>query len=179
MTLIALLRGINVSGQKSVKMVDLAALLESLGFENVRTYIQSGNVVFASSSADVGKIGKQIGEAIRVKFGFEVTVIVRTAEELGKIISGNPLLKLPGIDEDRLHVTLLSEPPDAKAVAQLAMGESKNEKYRVLGREAYLYCPDGYGTSKLNNSAFEKKLGVRATTRTWKTMRALYEMARR
>ncbi len=177
MTLIAFLRGINVSGRKPVKMAELAALVESLGFENVRTFIQSGNVVSDSSAKDTWKAETLIGEAIRKNFGFDVTVIVRTADEQGKIIAGNPLLKDRGVDEDRLHVTLLAAQPAKDVLAGLAMGESKNERYAVKGREAYLYCPDGYGRSKLNNTAFEKKLGVPATTRTWKTMKALVEMA--
>jgi uncharacterized protein (DUF1697 family) len=179
MTLVAFLRGVNVSGRKPVKMADLAALVESLGFKNVRTYIQSGNVVFDSPAKDTRKAGSLIGEAIIKKYGFDVTVIVRTADELGKIIAGNPLLKDSGVDEDRLHVTILEAAPEKGVVAGLAMGESKNEKFQVKGNEVYLYCPDGYGRSKLNNTAFEKKLGVPATTRTWKTIRALYEMTRR
>ncbi|TAL35958.1 MAG: DUF1697 domain-containing protein [Spirochaetes bacterium] len=175
-TLIAFLRGINVSGQKPVRMTDLVALFESLGYARVRTYIQSGNVVFEAAAGGVDALESDIGEAIRKKYGYEVTVIIRTADELRDIVAGNPLLKILGIAPDRFYVTLFDRIPDARKVAGLAMGEDDAERYEVKGREAYLYCPRGYGRSRLNNQAFEKKLGLAATTRSWKTMLALLEM---
>jgi uncharacterized protein (DUF1697 family) len=176
MNYIALLRGINVSGQKSIKMADLIKLFESLGFRNVRTYVQSGNVLFESDSVNMDEMVKKIENKINEVFGFMVVVIIRSSEELKKIITGNPLIREPGIDVEKLHVTFLRELPDKKVLSTADIKKEENEKFAISGREVYIYCPNGYGRTNLNNATFEKKLKTIATTRNWKTTNKLYEL---
>ena len=165
MKYIALLRGINVSGKNSIKMAALKAMFESLGFNKVETYIQSGNVIFENEACNTKKLEVKIKEEINNTFGFEVETIVRTEEELINIISNNPLFKEVNIEIDKLHVTLLLNKPEEAIIDTLELKKEENEKYKLLGNEVYLYCPNGYGNTKLNNTMLEKKLKVAATTR--------------
>ncbi len=178
MTYIALLRGINVGGGKAIRMPELLMAFEGLGFKKVVTYVQSGNVVFEGGDYDPKKIALLVENAIKHKFGFKIKVIIRTAGELEKIVSGNPLLKHPEIEFDKLHITFLANMPDERLVLKLHMPKKKNEQYTISGREVYLHCPDGYGKTRLNNQAFEKKLAMPATTRNWKTINALLEISK-
>jgi uncharacterized protein (DUF1697 family) len=176
-TCISLLRGINVSGQKIIKMAELKALFEAAGFRDVTTYIQSGNVLFRSKK-NPSDAGTAIANAIRKQYGFDVTVIVRQPDELASVIKKNPFAGRRGIDETKLHVTFLREQPSpalVKALAPLA-AKSKDE-YRIVGREVYLHCPTGYGNTLLTNTFFEKHLKVAATTRNCNTINTLLSMA--
>ena len=175
---IAMLRGINVSGQKIIKMDRLRETFESLGFGGVQTYIQSGNVVFKSAKVSAQALAQKIAAKILADFTFSVSVLVRTPEELGLVLKHNPLLKQPGIDEVRLHVTFLSEPAPETAEEILKPLVAKSECFSICGREIYLYCPDGYGKTKLSNCVVEKKLSVQATTRNWHTANVLFDMTR-
>ncbi len=177
MTYIALLRGINVVGKKIVRMKDLSHMFESMKFRNVRTYLQSGNVIFESPPTAPQVIAKKIGKKVEEKFGFPVSVILRTPDEMKKLIAANPLLKDKTVQRERLHVTFLSTPPDGKTISALDMKKEPNEKFIIKGREIYLYCPNGYGVSKLNNNTFEKKLNTTATTRNWNTTTKLLELS--
>lgn len=174
-TYISLLRGINVSGQKKIRMEELKALYESLGYERVTTYIQSGNVVFAAQGKE---LPSHIETAIRERFGFEVPVILRRDTEMEAILAANPFLTRHDIDESRLHVVFLQEAPSDFALERLSEMQTGEDEFRVNGSEIYLHCPNGYGRSKLSNSALEKKLGVMATTRNWKTVNQLHRIAR-
>ena len=174
---IAMLRGINVSGYKIIKMERLRAALASLGFSDVKTYIQSGNVVFKSATASTSSLEKKIAGEILEAFGFAIPVAVRTPGELGAVLKNNPLLEPPGLEEARLHVSFLSEPAPKSAAEILKPLAAKSERFAVCGQEIYLYCPDGYGETQLSNSAIEKKLSVQASTRNWKTVNTLFEMA--
>ena len=174
---IAMLRGINVSGQKTIKMERLRASLASLGFSDVKTYIQSGNVVFKAATPSTSSLEKKIAGKIFEDFGFAVPVAIRTPEELGAVLKNNPLLKLPSLEEARLHISFLSGSAPKTAAEILKPLAAKSERFAVCGREIYLYCPDGYGETKLSNSAIEKKLSVQATTRNWKTVNTLFAMA--
>jgi uncharacterized protein (DUF1697 family) len=176
MTSIALLRGINVGGKNTVRMAELVSLLQSLHFANVRSYLQSGNFVFDHGRAGPSALSDGIEQAISQKFGFDVKVIVRTAEELRSLISGNPLLDMPEIDREKLHVTFLKDTPVKPDISYFEAIKEPKERLRIKGKEVFLYCPNGYGRSKLTNQAFEKKQGVAATTRNWKTVNALAEM---
>jgi uncharacterized protein (DUF1697 family) len=174
---ISLLRGINVSGQKKIKMEDLRALYESLDFENVRTYIQSGNVIFSCSVSDIGELSKKIEDKIHDTYGYPVSVIIRTPAEMKDALDNNPFSGNRNKEASKLYVTFLSAAPsyaDVNAVYQLI---SQPEEAVIRGREVYLFCPGGYGKSKLTNSFFEKKLGVSATTRNWKTANILFELS--
>ena len=175
---VAMLRGINVGRGKVVKMERLRASLESLGFSGVRTYVQSGNVAFESERKPAAELSKKIEAKILRDFGFAVPVILKTSKEIEQVVSDNPLVKEKGIDDSKLHVTFLSGAPPAAAVKALEPLATNHERFRVLNREIYLYCPDGYGRSKLTNTTIEKKLSVVATTRNWRTVNALLEMAK-
>src|SRR5512137_1495419 len=154
---IALLRGINVGGQKRIGMADLVQLCTSLGFDNVRTYLQSGNVLFESPDRDPGRLSSMISENISQKFGFSVNVILRTSDELRRIILANPVEK-EGLDADKYHVTFLSDIPSEDFPGSGMKGKDGQDRYVIIGREIYLFCPNGYGRTKFSTTFFEKKL---------------------
>lgn len=171
---IALLRGVNVSGRK-VPMKDLKECLESLGCANVRTYIQSGNVVFEHSRESIPALIKRVESGISKAFGFQIQVIIRSKGELSEIVERFPFSRT---EEERSHVTFLkSEPTAVLSASSVEARRSKSEKFLVSGKEIYLYCPDGYGVTKLSNSFFERQSGVPTTTRNWRTVLALNEIA--
>ena len=177
MKYIALLKGINIGRSKRIKMADLVKTLESLGFKNVKTYLQSGNVIFEHDSSDIAEIEESIERKISETFSFSVDVIIRTKDELENIVNGNPFISEPDIELDKLHVTFLSDIPDQKAVLKLDINKAENEKFEIIGREVYIYCPNGYARTKLKNDMFERKLNTTATTRNWKTTKKLMELS--
>jgi len=173
---VAMLRGINVSGHKSIKMEDLRAMCGDLGFRDVETYVQIGNIVLQSSLENPTIISKRIGAKIIESFGFEVPVIIRTSKEMRNVISNNPFLKENGIDSSKLHITFLSEIVPKTSLEKLAEPPTSPDRFHPAPREIYIYCPSGYGKTKLSNDAIEKALSVTATTRNWKTTNKLLEM---
>jgi uncharacterized protein (DUF1697 family) len=177
-TFISILRGINVSGQKKILMADLKELFEGLHFKNVTTYIQSGNVVFKSDAkiSDI-QLAEKIEKAISAKYNFEVPVIIRTKEELEKIISQNPFAKEKNIDLKKLHITFLSTTPAKEKAEQIKEVNFSPDQFIIKGKEIYLHIPNSYGETKLSNKFFENKLKVSATTRNWNTVNKLFEMA--
>lgn len=177
MKYISLLRGINVGGQKKILMKDLKALYENLGFENVVTYIQSGNVLFETKETAIETLEHQIADAIQKTYGFEVPVLVKTAASLQKIFEENDYVALHGDDISRLYFTLLGETPDPELVDALMAMDYQPEEFYITNDTVYFYCPIGYGKTKLTNNFFEKKLNVSATTRNYKTMKKLVELA--
>jgi uncharacterized protein (DUF1697 family) len=174
---VAILRGINVSGQKLIKMERLRASLEDLGAGDVQTYIQSGNIVFKAAKQSSECLAKKITGKILSDFGFPVPVLIRTADEIAAVVRGNPFVQETEVDHSKLHVTFLSDTAPPAAEKPLAALAAKSERFQVCGRDIYLCCPDGYGNTKLSNSAIEKKLSLQATTRNWKTVNVLSEMA--
>jgi len=173
-TYVSMLREINVSGQKTVKMEELKKLYESLGLKDVQAYIQSGNVIFKSSEAGSILTGR-IEKKIREYFGFDVVVLLRTKDELQKLVNNNPFSKK---SIDNLYVTFLSGYPALSPLEELNKAKAKSEEFFISGREICLFCPDGYGKTKLSNNFFERKLNVQATTRNWKTVNKLLELAK-
>ena len=178
MKYISLLRGINVSGQKKIKMVDLKALYESLGLKDVSTYIQSGNVIFSDGSKTEAALKQMLESAIEKRYSFKVPVSIITTRKLADILDANPFAKLDLEKEGtKVLISFLSEEPP-KAKVQSLMGYVKEpEKLIVDGKQVYLHCPEGYGKSKLNNIFLEKKLGVEATTRNLKSVVKLRELS--
>lgn len=176
-TFISILRGINVSGQKKILMADLKSLYENLKFKDVKTYIQSGNVVFKSDEklSDID-LAQKIEITIDKKYNFDVPVIIRSKEELGKIILANPFLKENNIDVKKLHVTFLSQIPATKSVESMEEINYSPDQFIIKGKEIYLYIPGSYGETKLSNNFFEKKLKLSSTTRNWNTVNKLFEM---
>ena len=174
---VSMLRGINVSGHKQIKMSRLQELFEALGFGQVKTYIQSGNVVFRARQNSPQDVSRKIEEKILSDFGFSVPVISKTPAELGKTLQDNPFLKKRGVDLSKLHVTFLSQAPAETGLKKLEALKAGPDQWQCRVREIYLYCPDGYGRTKLSNNALEKVLMVTATTRNWRTVNQLYQMA--
>jgi len=173
-TFLSILRGINVSGQKKIVMADLKALYEELGFKNVTTYIQSGNVIFAAKNAD--SLAKKIEEKILKKYEYNVPVIIRTGDEMQSILAENPFLQNKNIALDKLHVTFLSDAPKQELLDKTKELNYEPDQFIIIEREVYLHCPNGYGRTKLTNSFFENKLKVKATTRNWKTVNELFKI---
>jgi uncharacterized protein (DUF1697 family) len=171
-----MLRGINVGGHKPVKMERLRKSFEKLGCTNVKTYVQSGNVVFEAPRDPILRWQEKIEKQIARDFGFSVPVALRTSTELAEIIERNPFPPDPAIDQSKLHVTFLGGPCAESKSAALSPLVGLGERFRISEREVYLYCPNGYGITKLSNTAIEQKLGMRATTRNWKTVNALLQM---
>ena len=174
---VALLRGINLGARNKLAMGDLRALVESLGGTDVETYVQSGNVAFGST-ASAGRLETALAEKLRTVHTLEVPVLVRSSAELDELAKRNPFLRT-GADATSLHVTFLAGKPKRALVEALDPVTSAPDELRVVGREVYLLCPNGYGRSKLSNAFFEKRLGEVATTRNWRTVLALAELAGR
>ena len=173
---IALLRGINVSGQKKIRMTDLKAHLDELGWEGIHTYIQSGNIVFRSTDGNPGQLAQKIKQKLQDKYGFEAPTLVLDPRELMHIIRNNPFTRDPGTAEDRLYVTFLFDTPRADLARKLQELKRHNEQFVHDDKIIFLYYQEEYGRAVMNNNAFEKALQVEATTRNWKTVNKLYEM---
>ncbi len=173
-TYISMLRGINVSGQKKINMDDLKKLYESLGFENVQTYIQSGNVIFECSNKNIADIKSAIEKKIKQLFDFDVIVFIRTKDEFKNLIENSPF---SAQDINNLYVTFLSDAPVKISEEEFKKAKAPSEEFLISDREIYLLCPDGYGRTKLSNNFFERKLKLCATTRNWKTVNKLFELA--
>jgi uncharacterized protein (DUF1697 family) len=176
-TLISLLRGINVSGHRRVSMADLKALYESLGYQSVRTYLQSGNVVFDAPGADPKKHASAIEKAIARILGHEVAVVVKAAKAFSNVTRSNPFVGRAGFDDDFLHATFLIHPSEDLTLDGLNLPLQGKEVAQLVGDVVFLYCPNGYGRTRINNNYFEKALRARATTRNWRTVIALDKMA--
>ncbi|HVV49959.1 MAG TPA: DUF1697 domain-containing protein [Polyangia bacterium] len=174
---VAMLRGINVSGAKPVKMEALRASFEALGFSKVRTYVQSGNVVFVAKERAAAPLAPKIAARIARDFGYDVPVLVLGAAELARVVAENPFAGQKGVDPAKLHVTFLAGAPAAAGLKKMEAVASGRDQLRCRGTSVYLHCPDGYGNTKLNNNAFERALAVGATTRNWKTVTTLAAMA--
>ncbi len=174
---IALLRGINVSGQKKIKMSELQLLFEDMGFGEVETYIQSGNVIFCSNEKFIEKIEAEISSGIKNKFGFDVKVVVMKSKEIEYVFKNNPFIKRKK-DADKLCVTFLSKTPSDENIEKMHAIDYSPEEYVIDRRYIYLFLPNGFGKAKLNNNFFENKLKVFGTARNWKTIRKLSELAK-
>jgi uncharacterized protein (DUF1697 family) len=176
-TFIALLRGINVSGKNMIKMNDLVVHIESLGFKKIRTYIQSGNIIFETENQDKKQIQNYIHKKIKDVYGFDVPTLVKSADELKSVFENNPFINGHHIDIDKLHVTFLNDFPSKENVTKLSDFRNLEDQFILVEDVAYIFCENGYGRTKLNNTFFENKLNASATTRNWKTVGKLVEMA--
>ena len=172
---IALLRGINVSGQKKIKMSDLKLLIEDLGFQNVATYIQSGNVIFSSKEKSVKKLESKISSGIKNKYGFDVQVLIIKPDEIEYVFRKNPFIKKKKAT-DKLYVTFLAKKPTSENKKILETKDFSPEEYVIDRKFIYLFYPNGAGKAKLNNNLLESKLKLPATTRNWNTIKTLSEL---
>jgi len=183
-TFVALLRAVNVSGQNGIPMAELRASMAASGYDDVRTYLQSGNIVFAAAAAAAAEqeLAAEIHQLIAREFGHDVKALVLTAAELARVAAANPFLPAArdtAAVERFSHATFLEEPAPEAAFAGLALPAQPEEQAMLAadGRVIYLYLPHGYGRTKLNNGYFERHLGAAATTRNWRTVLALVEMS--
>lgn len=176
---VAILRGINVGGKRKIRMADLLDLFAEAGFTNSSTYIQSGNILFnAADDLSETDISKKISTAIRDKYGFDVPVIVRSANELEAAIKNNPFYTGKEDELNHLHLTFLDKAPEQEAIKTAESVDSGEDKFVVDKRDIYVFCQGKYHQSKLSNNFFENKLKVTATTRNWKTVLKLCELAK-
>ena len=173
---VSLFRGINVGGNKSVRMDALKELHESLGLQRVETYIQSGNVVFTSDDAIPSQLSRQIEEAFEHKFGFLSKVMVRTAEQFNVIIENSPFKDQPMKESKWVVVMFLASDPINTALEDIQKTYSGPEELHIIGQEVYIYYPEGIGRSKLTNTFLEKKLKTMGTARNWNTVLKLQKM---
>ncbi|MCF7804521.1 MAG: DUF1697 domain-containing protein [Candidatus Marinimicrobia bacterium] len=174
-TYIALFRGINVGGRHRIKMADLRSLLEDLGLEDVNSYIQSGNVVFRSKKVDTSELSEQISAAIAENYDFKPNVFILEKKKFIRAMEANPFPDAES-DDRRLHLTFLEAEPENPDMDGLREVKKESEEYELKGQKFYLYAPEGIGRSKLANKA-EKLLGVSTTSRNWRTMGKIREMA--
>ncbi len=174
-TMIAILRGINVGGKRKVLMDDLKLLCSKIGLLNVRTYIQSGNIIFNSSGSNKD-IEDQLENAIEEKYGFSVPVIVRTHNELISTINNNPFYT-SDTDINKLHLTLLKNVPKKEGIIQAQTFNYNPDLFSIENKDVFIYCEGKYHQTKLSNTFFEKQLKVQASTRNWKTILKLLELS--
>lgn len=166
-TYIALLRGINVSGQKKIPMSELRKLFESLKFQNVQTYIQRGNVIFQSAEGNKNILENIIQKAMLSHFGFDVSVLVRTLVDIKTILDACPFSE---VKKTNSYFTLLRTFPDKRLMDETSLISYSNEEFRITEKCVYLFAQLGYGNAKCNNNYFERKLKFNATTRNYRTM---------
>lgn len=171
-----MLRGINVSGQKLLRMEALREIYVGLGLANPRTYVQSGNVIFESDEKDLAALRKRIEAGIQIACGYSVPVFIRQGRELLHILEHNPFLTRRNIDLTRLYVTFLYNSPPESAWGKAIVPAGIADEFSRGEQDVHLFCPNGYGKTKLSNGFFERKLGVPVTTRNWNTVNALYRM---
>jgi len=164
-------------GGKTLKMADLKKMFEKLDFKNVRTYIQSGNVFFQDHNEKPEVLEQTIQKQIKDDFNMTVSVIVLTPGKLERIIEANSFNDDPGKVKSYLHVTFLQTKPENYNKESVLVKKAEKEEIVFTDEAVYLYCPNGYGKSKLNNNLFENKLKVTATTRNWKTTLKMFELA--
>jgi uncharacterized protein (DUF1697 family) len=167
----ALLRGINVGGNKKIPMAALRELMQGLGYADVVTHLQSGNAVF-SSARQPRTLARAIADGISTEFAMDVKVVIRTAAQLTDVAERSPLPDGPE-NPSRFFVAFLSAAPDPAAVSEMESMSFDPDRIWVSGAEAFLWCPDGAGDTKLTNSFLEKRLGVTATMRNWNTVTKL------
>ncbi|MEO8102649.1 MAG: DUF1697 domain-containing protein [Betaproteobacteria bacterium] len=175
-TWIALFRGINVGGNRLLPMKELAALIETLGVTQVRTYIQSGNVIFCGGGANAASLSNRIEAAVGRQFGFTPQVLLLTLKEFERAVGANPFPQAAHAP-NTLHLAFLAQRPARPDIAGLNATRSGEEQFLLDGKVFYLYAPAGIGKSKLA-ARFERLLGVPATARNGNTVLKILELAK-
>jgi len=176
--LISLLRGVNMAGHNIIKMTDLGALFEKLGFTDVETFIQSGNVIFRDpEDMQPLQISAKVEEAILKKFKLNIPVLIRTEGDLKEVISCNPYAVEVNFNPDKLAVIFLYELPREEQIEKVRNIDYPPDKFEIKGKEIFIYCPNGFGKTKLYTNFFENKMKVIGTARNWKTINTLYDLA--
>jgi uncharacterized protein (DUF1697 family) len=174
---VALLRAVNVGGTGIIRMADLKALCEEIGFRDVTTLLQSGNVVFRAKGSDAA-VAKKLADAISKSHGFRPAIMVRTADEIAEVMKRNPFKAEEKTDPSHLIVCFAADAPTTGADERVAAVKVQKERLLLSGRELYVHYATGQGTSKVTNAVIERSLGVPATARNWNTIGKLLALAR-
>jgi uncharacterized protein (DUF1697 family) len=176
-TCIALLRGVNMTGHNKIIMTDLAALFIELGFKDAETFIQSGNVIFTDpENQPVKELTSKIEAAVLKKFRFNIHVMMRTADEFKNVIFANPFADEVNINAEKLAVIFLSDIPLEEQILRVSSIDYPPDKFKIIGKEIYIYCPNGFGRTKFYTNFFENKMKVTGTARNWKTINTINEI---
>ncbi len=172
---VALLRGVNVGGKNKLPMAELAKIFQAAECADVRTFIQSGNVVFSANASRAGKIVEAIETAIEGQFGFRPPIVLRTLDEMNAAITRNPFWTAD-VDENLLFVSFLRDEPEAARISLLDHERFLPDEFAVVGRELYLKLPTGAGKTKLTNAYFDSRLKTISTSRNWRTVNTLRDL---
>ncbi len=173
---IVLLRGINVGGNNKIKMAELRNLLTAAGFQSVKTYIQSGNIVLNADETDENTISSTIKTLIAAHYGYQIEVLTISVSDYKTVMENNPFPDVPVESYKFLAVTLLSDVPVLDNLQAIEAKQQPSEQLKIVGKAFYMFCPNGYGKTKLDNKTIEKTLQVKATTRNWRSMLKILEM---
>lgn len=173
---VALLRSVNVAGYGRLPMADVQRAFEDLGYRDVSTYIQTGNVLFRSPARNESALAAAIGDKLALAFGQAPAVILRTVPALTRVVATSPFPR-QGADPSRHHVTFLAETPSAERLAGFSAPPSGRDELVIIDREVYVHTPDGYAGSKLTGALLERRLQVVSTTRNWNTVTKLCALA--
>jgi len=175
---ISLLRGVNMTGHNSIKMSDLTDLYKKQGFKDAETYIQSGNVVFSYAGVESeSELSQKIEKAIQGKFNYNIPVMLRTIKEVQGFYSENPFLNEEKFDPARMAVIFLHEEVSESQAEKVKGVDYPPDKFKINGREIFIFCPNGFGKTKLYTIFFENKMKVTGTARNWKTVETLLRIA--
>jgi uncharacterized protein (DUF1697 family) len=177
-TFISFLRGVNMTGHNSIKMTDLSALYQKLGFIEPETFIQSGNVIFSTDKdTKVPEIASSIETAIKNTFSYDVPVMIRTLKEMRDLFNCNPYITEINFDPAKMAVIFLHETPSESQIQKVADVDYPPDKFSIIGNEIYTFCPNGFGRTKIYTNFFENKMKVTGTARNWKTVTTLLTLA--
>ena len=174
-TRVALFRGINVGGNNKLPMKDLTEIFVRAGCTVVRSYIQSGNVIFQATERVSKKLPECVSAELRQQFGFEGRMVIRTTDEIRWVAENNPFPK-EGAAAELLSVMFLSDPPNQSLIALLDPQRSPSDRFVVEGKTIFLYTPTGLAKTKLTNAFFDSKLKAFGTSRNWRTVLKLLEL---
>lgn len=175
--LVSLLRAVNLASHNRIKMDALCRVYESLGFTNVRSYVQSGNVLFRTSERATSNLAARIESEIEKQFGFRSPVILRTAADLREVVAHNPFVNRRAIEPNKLLVSFLAEEPSPAAAQKIRALKADPEEIHLRGRELYIYYPNGLARPKLPWTTVQKMLQVSGTARNWNTVTKLLQMS--
>ncbi len=175
MNYVALLRGINVGGNRRMKMDELKSVFRTIGCADPVTILQSGNVTFASDDGDIQALTKEIENAVELAFGFGVDVLIRTGREMATLLDSHPFSETQLEDPRMAHVMFFNDFPDPDRYSDLRASHEGPEEISLIGRELFIHYPDGSGRSRLSGTAIEKVLGTRGTARNWNTVLKIAE----
>jgi uncharacterized protein (DUF1697 family) len=173
---VALLRSVNVAGHGRISMADLTETFLTLGYTDVATYIQTGNVLFRSPGRSAATLATAIETQVTQDFGHAPAVILRTVPNLARVVATSPFPQ-QGADPSRHHVTFLAAPPSKERLAAFTAPPSGRDELTIIGQEVYVHTPDGYAGTKLTGTLLERRLGVLSTTRNWNTVTKLHALA--